>query len=107
MMIQVVTIQAPSGQRDTFVEALLENVRGTREEAGNLRFDLLQDADDDHRFTLFEVFRDAKALDAHRATDHYRQCMDIIKPLITEEFRRQLYDALDVETRNADVARQL
>ena len=42
-------------------------------EPGNLRFDVLRDAEDPTRFLLVEVYADAEGPVAHKATPHYAQ----------------------------------
>ena len=54
-----------------FLEATLENARQTIQEPGNLRFDVLQQADDPHRFLLYEVYRDEGGMTSHKGTAHY------------------------------------
>ena len=81
MLIQLVRIEVRPGTRDTFLEAFAINCAGTRAEPGNLRFDLLSDPDDENRFSVYEIFRDEAALDAHRQTPHYRRCVEMIEPI--------------------------
>jgi autoinducer 2-degrading protein len=81
MLVQMVNIRVRPGQRDAFVEAFRINLEGSRREPGNLRFDLLNDPEDDHNFFVYEVFRDEAALEAHRFTDHYRLCVAAIDPI--------------------------
>ena len=57
---------------DAFVEATLDNARGSVEEPGCIRFDVFQTADDPTRFRLDEVYCDEAALAEHRETIHYR-----------------------------------
>lgn len=44
----------------------------SRAEPGNLRYDLWQDQSQPGRFVLDELYRDADAVAAHRATPHYQ-----------------------------------
>jgi quinol monooxygenase YgiN len=43
-----------------------------KDEPGCLRFDVIQDRDDPHRFYFYEVYRDEAALAAHRETPHFK-----------------------------------
>ena len=45
--------------------------RSERDEAGCLRFNVLQDEQDQHVYYFYEVYRDEAALEAHRAAPHY------------------------------------
>ncbi len=54
-----------------FIEATRKNHEGTRQEAGNVRFDVLQGAGDPNRFFLYEVYRDEDAFHVHHDSPHY------------------------------------
>ena len=41
------------------------------DEPGCLRFDVLQDTEDQHKFYYYEVYKDEAALEAHRNAPHY------------------------------------
>lgn len=56
---------------ERYVEATLANAHATRQEQGNIRFDLLQDASDPCRFQLYEVYSDRSAQQAHLASEHF------------------------------------
>jgi (4S)-4-hydroxy-5-phosphonooxypentane-2,3-dione isomerase len=66
-----VTIHVTPERAQDFITATLANARGTRSEAGNLRFDVLQAEDDPARFFLYEVYRTKDDFVAHQQTDHY------------------------------------
>lgn len=72
MQALVVTIQIKPGYKDAFMEAMLDDARGSvQDEPGCLRFDVLQDSEDPDRLHLYEVYRDQAAIEAHRAAPHY------------------------------------
>lgn len=64
MLIQMVSINVKQGHAADFLEAFRINYEGTRQEPGNLRFDVLRNPDDDHSFVIYEVFKSPEALDA-------------------------------------------
>jgi (4S)-4-hydroxy-5-phosphonooxypentane-2,3-dione isomerase len=47
------------------------------QEAGCLRFDVLQDSDDPSTICLYEVFRTEEDLAIHRAQAYYKRWMEI------------------------------
>jgi quinol monooxygenase YgiN len=53
----------------------------SRQEPGNLRFDVLQHTMRGNHFTVIETWRDQAAVDAHAAAAHTRQYRDEILPL--------------------------
>lgn len=54
-----------------FIDACVANHEGSTREPGNLRFDVLQSADDPTRFVLYEWYVDEASALAHRDTPHY------------------------------------
>ncbi|NBN64046.1 antibiotic biosynthesis monooxygenase [Pannonibacter tanglangensis] len=83
MLIQMVSINVKPGHVEEFIDAFRINYEGTRKEPGNLRFDVLRDPDDETRFVIYEVFTSVEALDDHRKTEHYRECVRRIDPILT------------------------
>ncbi len=91
MFVQLVTINVKSGSRTAFLNAIRINLEGTRQEPGNVRFDLLVDPDDETLFSIYEVFESESALEAHRQQPHYTYCMAQLGPMITGEITKQLF----------------
>ena len=71
MIVNIVNVFVKLEQIDAFMAATRTNHDGTRAEPGNLRFDVLQSAEDPGRFLLYEVFSSQEAVEAHRKTSHY------------------------------------
>src|SRR5262249_16156800 len=58
--------------RQRFLDAIEGDALGSeRDEPGCLRFNVLQDQHDANVYYFYEVYADAAALEAHRATPHY------------------------------------
>jgi autoinducer 2-degrading protein len=92
MLIQMVAIHVKQGHVDEFLDAFRINYEGTRREPGNLRFDVLRSPEDDHSFVIYEVFKSAEALDEHRKTAHYLECVRRIDPIITGPRTKTFYN---------------
>ncbi len=76
----VVTIQIKPEFRDAFMEAMLDDARGSLgNEPGCLRFDVVQDKEDLNRIHLYEVYADQAAVEAHRRAPHYLKWRDTVK----------------------------
>jgi autoinducer 2-degrading protein len=69
---------------EDFLAASVENGRATIAEPGNLRFDVLQRQDDPTRFLLYEVYRDADGMAAHKETPHYAKWRDTVADWMAE-----------------------
>jgi (4S)-4-hydroxy-5-phosphonooxypentane-2,3-dione isomerase len=58
--------------RERFLAAIEADALGSeRDEPGCMRFNVLQDAQDQNVYYFYEVYRDEAALEAHRATPHF------------------------------------
>lgn len=71
MYVVSVTVHVAEGRAREFIEATLENARNTRQEPGNVRFDVLQADDEPARFLLYECYRTKDDFARHQQTEHY------------------------------------
>ena len=63
----------------------------SRQEPGNLRFDVLQHTMRGNHFTVIEQWRDQNALDAHVGTPHARAYRDALQPLTGSPLDERVY----------------
>ena len=84
MLFLHVSIRVKPECVDAFLAATRDNVRESRKEAGVLRFDLGQQADDPTRFGLYEVYASAEGHAAHRQTPHYNTWRELAEPMMAE-----------------------
>ena len=72
MLALWVKVRIKPEERERFLMAIEADALGSeRDEAGCLRFNVLQDQQDQSIYYFFEVYRDEAALEAHRAAPHY------------------------------------
>lgn len=67
----------------------------SRMEAGNLRFDLLQQIARPNHFTVIETWRSQAALDAHTAALHTRKYRDEVTPISGSPVDQRLFKAIE------------
>lgn len=72
MKVTCVHIQVKQEHIEAFIAATTRNHEGSIQEQGNIRFDVLQHAEDPGRFLLYEVFESEEAVAFHRTTPHYQ-----------------------------------
>jgi autoinducer 2-degrading protein len=63
---------------EAFILATKENHENSIRENGNLRFDILQDANDPTKFVLYEAYNTADAVLKHKETAHYLKWRDTV-----------------------------
>lgn len=78
MIVTCVTIYVKSECITRFIQATLENHIYSIEEAGNLRFDILQCRTDETRFFLYEAYVNEEAAADHKKTAHYLKWKDTV-----------------------------
>lgn len=71
MIATIVFIEVKPDKIEDFKKITLYNHENSRKEAGNVRFDVLQNADDPTKFNLYEVYLDEEAAAEHKKTEHY------------------------------------
>jgi quinol monooxygenase YgiN len=104
----IATAPASSERRAVFVVAhvdvapnprvapmLAELAQASRQEQGNLRFDVLQHAMRANHFTVIEGWRDEQALDAHAAGASTRKYRDELQPLTGSPLDERVYTAVE------------
>lgn len=82
MLIVQVQVQVLAEYVEAFKAATSANARASVREPGIARFDVMQRTDDPTRFVLVEVYRDAAAPAAHKATAHYAAWRDAVAPMM-------------------------
>jgi autoinducer 2-degrading protein len=71
MVVTSVLVQVKPDSITKFIEATVKNHAASVKEPGNLRFDVLQNADDPSHFMLYEVYETEDAASDHKKTGHY------------------------------------
>jgi (4S)-4-hydroxy-5-phosphonooxypentane-2,3-dione isomerase len=68
MLAMWVKVRVKPAERERFLKAIEVDALGSeRDEPGCMRFNVLQDAQDQNVYYFYEVYRDEAALQAHRA----------------------------------------
>lgn len=82
MHIVHVFVHVKADHVEAFKRASAANGDASRQEAGVVRFDVLQSSADPTRFVLVEVYRDEQAPLLHKETQHYATWRDTVAPLM-------------------------
>jgi len=86
---------------DAFIKATILNHRGTLAEPGNLRFDVLRNAEEPCRFMIYEAFESDEAVAFHKTTDHYREWRDAVKDMMAETRYGVRYGVIEPHEKSA------
>lgn len=78
MHVTIVQVQVKPEHIADFIQATRSNHQGSVQEPGNLRFDVLQSAEDPGRFILYEAYATELDAAAHKETEHYQRWRDAV-----------------------------
>jgi autoinducer 2-degrading protein len=71
MIVNCVYIEVKPESVSDFIKECEKNHNESIKEPGNLRFDVLQDAENLCKFTLYEAYKSDEASAEHKQTKHY------------------------------------
>jgi quinol monooxygenase YgiN len=94
--IYVVThVDVPPPRKDDCIALLRTLADASRKEAGNLRYDVVQQTSRPNHFTVVEVWRNRKAFDEHAAASAARAFRDQLTPMSGALYDERLYRGVD------------
>ena len=95
MVVMYITHRIHPEYVDQYLEATLANAQATRQEPGNIRFDLLRDADDSCCFFLYEAYLNREAQQAHLSSTHFTTWKETVQDMFSGRSIQRL-DAIHV-----------
>jgi (4S)-4-hydroxy-5-phosphonooxypentane-2,3-dione isomerase len=100
MIVSCVYIHVKPDAVDRFIEVTTENHRGSVKEAGNLRFDIIQQVDDPCRFMLYEAYESEADAADHKTTSHYLNWRNQVNDLMAEPRYGVKYNIIEPNDRS-------
>lgn len=83
MFSLMVQMQVRPERREMFLAGMAANAEASvRDEPGCLRFDVCAVGADENRFVLYELYADADAFEAHKATPHFAHWRTIAEQVL-------------------------
>jgi autoinducer 2-degrading protein len=83
MFSLVVQVEVQPERREEFLAGISANAEASvRDEPGCLRFDVSSVASDPNRFVYYELYTDAEAFAAHKASPHFAQWREIAERVL-------------------------
>jgi len=99
MIVTCVYVHVKPDGIQPFIHATTANHTESVKESGNLRFDLVQQADDPCRFMIYEAYESEEAAAAHKNTSHYLEWRDAVKDLMAEPRLGVKYNIIEPQNR--------
>jgi autoinducer 2-degrading protein len=89
MLALIVTAKVKPAERERFLSVIEDDaISSVRDEPGCVRFEVLQDKDDQDTYYFFEVYQDEAALEAHTKTPHYARWMEAREVVLAQPPQR-------------------
>jgi autoinducer 2-degrading protein len=95
MIVTCVYVHVKPENIEGFIQATRENHSDSVKEPGNLRFDLVQQADDPAWFMIYEAYESDDAAAMHKNTQHYLKWRDSVKDMMAEPRKGVKYNILE------------
>lgn len=94
MYVTIVHISVKPENIAAFKDACRLNHQSSISEPGNLRFDVLQSADEPTKFVLYEAYKTQKDAAAHKETTHYQTWRETVADWMAEPRQGITYNGL-------------
>jgi quinol monooxygenase YgiN len=72
-----------------------ELIEKTREEDGNIAYELYQDTDNPQIFSFIEEWKDKEALETHMGTDHFKKALPELESISAAEAEINTYKLIN------------
>jgi len=89
--------QVDSAKQQAFVEEIRPLIHASREESGNVSYDLYKDTEKESAYTMVEVWQDAEAVASHNASGHFTSFVKKANQFLTAPLDIQVYDGQRVK----------
>jgi (4S)-4-hydroxy-5-phosphonooxypentane-2,3-dione isomerase len=84
LTVAAVDLDIAPGQIDAYIAAVKENGAASVKEPGCREFNISVSEKDPNHVFLFEVYDNAAALEAHRATDNFKKYAATVKEMVAK-----------------------
>ncbi|PFK47681.1 antibiotic biosynthesis monooxygenase [Bacillus cereus] len=92
MIIIHAVFQVDPAKQQTFVEEIKPLIRDSREESGNVSYDLYKDMEKESVYTMVEVWQDAEAVASHNVSEHFTSFVKKANQFLTAPLDIKVYD---------------
>lgn len=82
MIVRAISVAVKKESIGDFIQATAANHRGSLQEPGVLRFDVLQSSENPEVFLLYEAYTGEDAASAHKETAHYKAWKAAVEPMM-------------------------
>ncbi|MCM3738374.1 antibiotic biosynthesis monooxygenase [Bacillus cytotoxicus] len=92
MIIIHAEFQVDSAKQTAFLEGIQPLIQGSREENGNVSYDLYKDTEKENVYTMVEVWQDAEAVASHNTSEHFASFVERANQFLTAPLDIKVFD---------------
>ncbi len=96
MIIIHATFYVNSAKEDVFLQEIQPLIAASREEDGNISYCLQKNLENDHVYTMVEVWQDMQAVTYHNSTEHFNKFVGNASDLLTAPLEIKTYEGQQV-----------
>jgi (4S)-4-hydroxy-5-phosphonooxypentane-2,3-dione isomerase len=101
MIVTCVYVHVKYDHVNDFIVSTTDNHFESVKEPGNLRFDIIQQADDECRFMIYEAYESETSAAFHKSTTHYQKWRDRVNDYMAEPRYGVKYNIIEPKERSA------
>ncbi|PFN20351.1 putative quinol monooxygenase [Bacillus cereus] len=91
MIIIHAIFQVDPAKQQSFLEEIQPLLHGSREESGNVSYDLYKDTEKESTYTMVEVWKDEAAVAAHNTSEHFTSFVSKAAQFLTAPLDIKVY----------------
>lgn len=91
MIIIHAIFQVDPAKQQSFLEEIQPLLHGSREESGNVSYDLYKDTEKESTYTMVEVWKDEAAVAAHNTSEHFTSFVSKAQQFLTAPLDIKVY----------------
>ncbi|MCQ6333993.1 MULTISPECIES: putative quinol monooxygenase [Bacillus cereus group] len=92
MIIIHAIFQVDPAKQQSFLEEIQPLLHGSREESGNISYDLYKDTEKDSVYTMVEVWKDEAAVASHNTSEHFTSFVSKAPQFLTAPLNIKVYN---------------
>ncbi|MCD7035384.1 antibiotic biosynthesis monooxygenase [Metabacillus sp. GX 13764] len=93
MIIIHALFQVNPEKQEEFLQEIQPLVAASREESGNISYDLVKDTDKENVFRMIEVWQDGPAVQSHNQSEHFTAFTGKAKAFLAAPLEAKIYEA--------------
>ncbi|MES9700216.1 MULTISPECIES: putative quinol monooxygenase [Bacillus] len=92
MIIIHAIFQVNPAKQQSFIEEIQPLIHGSREESGNVSYDLYKDTEKESVYTMVEVWKDETAVASHNTSEHFTSFVSKASQFLTAPLDIKVYN---------------